>query len=588
MADVKDLITDNIDIWTSAVKRKSSSGRGSGKKVEIYGVKKLRELILELAVSGLLVPQDPNDEPASVLLDRIAVEKNKRHNSSGKKSRKLPNIDPGERLINQPNGWCETRLGEIIRVINGRAYKKHEMLQEGTPLLRVGNLFTSKEWYYSDLELEIDKYIDNGDLIFAWSASFGPFIWEGGKAIYHYHIWKMEFYSPTDCDKYFFKLYLQAVSAAIKASGSGIAMIHMTKDRMEKLVLPIPPLQEQHRIVAKVDELMALCDQLEQQTEASLTAHQTLVKTLLDALTQAATQQTGNESTTASTSTPFEQAWQRLAEHFDTVFTTEDSIDQLKQTILELAIMGKLTKPETEDSSVSNLINNIFEERCKFSKAKKQMDALTNEYYLAKASIDNNRARVKARFICNFITKGTTPSKNALLERSDVPFLKVYNIVNQKLDFDYKPIFVSKKTSEEQLGRSRVYPGDVIMNIVGPPLGKVAIVTDQYKEWNMNQALVVFRPVGGILKSYIYYSLSTRSTLAAVLSEVKGTAGQDNLSLEQCRNLTISLPSVEEQRRIVDIIDELTILCDQLKANLADAQITQLLLADAVTEQAIH
>jgi len=371
MAEVKELITDNIDIWTSAVKRKSSSGRGSGKKVELYGVKKLRELILDFAVRGLLVPQNANDEPASVLLERIAVEKNKQQSSNRKKSRKLPNLDPDERLIRQPAGWGETRLGEIIRVINGRAYKKHEMLQEGTPLLRVGNLFTSKEWYYSDLELEVDKYIDNGDLIYAWSASFGPFLWEGGIAIYHYHIWKMEFYSPGDCDKYYFKLYLQAVSAAIKASGSGIAMIHMTKDKMEKLVLPIPPLQEQHRIVAKVDELMALCDQLEQQTEACLTAHQTLVKTLLDALTQAATQQSKNENTTASASTPFEQAWQRLAEHFDTVFTTEDSIDQLKQTILQLAVMGKLVPQDPNDEPASELLKRIAVEKAELVEAKK-------------------------------------------------------------------------------------------------------------------------------------------------------------------------------------------------------------------------
>ncbi len=302
MAAVETLITDHLDLWTAALKRKSTAGRGSSSKVELYGIKKLRELILELAVRGLLVPQDPNNEPASELLKKIAAKKARLvEEGKIKKDKPLPPITAGEAPFAIPAGWALARLADVINVLNGRAYKKHEMLSEGTPILRVGNLFTSNEWYFSDLELEPEKYIDDGDLIYAWSASFGPFIWQGGKVIYHYHIWKMDFFSKADVDKYYFRHYLQAISAAIKESGNGIAMIHMTKERMEKLVLPIPPIEEQHRIVAKVDELMALCDQLEQQTDASLGAHQTLVETLLSALTSAADH------------AQFASAWQRIA-----------------------------------------------------------------------------------------------------------------------------------------------------------------------------------------------------------------------------------------------------------------------------------
>jgi len=378
MASVDELITENIDIWTSAIKRKSSAGRGGWKKIELYGVKKLRELILDLAVRGLLVPQDPNDEPASVLLERIAAEKAELVKSKTiKKPKTLPALGGNEIPYNFPDSWEVVRIGNAINVLNGRAYKKHEMLQEGTPLLRVGNLFTSKQWYYSDLELEPEKYIDSGDLIYSWSASFGPFIWEGGRAIYHYHIWKMDFFDKNSLDKYFINLYLQAISASIKASGNGIAMIHMTKERMEKLALPIPPLPEQQRIVAKVDELMALCDQLEQQTESSLTAHKTLVQTLLGALTQAAAtlpkndRQTATDAPTPQPAAPFTQAWNRLAEHFDAVFTTEDSIEQLKQTILQLAVMGKLVPQDPNDEPASELLKRIAVEKAKLVKAKK-------------------------------------------------------------------------------------------------------------------------------------------------------------------------------------------------------------------------
>lgn len=169
------LITEHIDIWTSAILAKSSSGRGSSKKYELYGITKLRELILELAVRGKLVPQDTNDEPVSIILKKINDKKSELIKNGDVKVRSLPKITDEEVISDLPVGWKVIRLGNAMNVLNGRAYKKHEMLQEGTPLLRVGNLFTSKEWYYSDLELEPDKYINNGDLIYAWVSIFWSF-----------------------------------------------------------------------------------------------------------------------------------------------------------------------------------------------------------------------------------------------------------------------------------------------------------------------------------------------------------------------------------------------------------------------------
>ncbi len=151
------------------------------------GIKKLRELILELAVRGKLVPQDPSDEPASELLRRIAEEK-ARLVAEGKikKQKPLTERDDEAPEIELPAGWAWARLSNVVNVLNGRAYKKEELLDAGTPVLRVGNLFTSNHWYHSNLTLEEDKYCNPGDLLFAWSASFGPFIWffadSGGRA----------------------------------------------------------------------------------------------------------------------------------------------------------------------------------------------------------------------------------------------------------------------------------------------------------------------------------------------------------------------------------------------------------------------
>ncbi|MCC7118366.1 MAG: restriction endonuclease subunit S [Anaerolineales bacterium] len=160
-------------------------------------------------------------------------------------------------------GWTTKKLSEICRFINGRAYNKQELLNTGKyPVLRVGNFFTSDHWYYSDLELEENKYCDNGDLLYAWSASFGPKIWDGGKVIYHYHIWKVipdeslvtkEFlYHLLDWDKDQIKI----------DQGAGTTMTHVSKGSMDERLVNIPPLAEQERIVSLLDESFAALAQV--------------------------------------------------------------------------------------------------------------------------------------------------------------------------------------------------------------------------------------------------------------------------------------------------------------------------------------
>jgi type I restriction enzyme S subunit len=248
-------------------------------------IKQLRQTILNLAVRGKLVEQDPEDEPAEEQLERI-IEAKILHGRKSRATKKKRNDATAEADSFQlPDGWATAPLADLVSVLNGRAYKQSELLDVGTPVLRVGNLFTSNKWYYSDLELEDDKYCNEGDLIFAWSASFGPFIWSGGRVIYHYHIWKLPLHSPADLSRDYLYLYLLNKTAEIKAAGHGISMIHMTKEKMEKLEVPLPPLAEQHRIVAKVDELMVFCDQLEQQLSHAEQSRRGLLEAVLrDAL----------------------------------------------------------------------------------------------------------------------------------------------------------------------------------------------------------------------------------------------------------------------------------------------------------------
>ncbi len=163
----------------------------------------------------------------------------------------------------------KVKLKEICRLINGRAYKQHELLDSGKyPVLRVGNFFSDKEFYYSDMELDEDKYCDNGDLLFAWSASFGPKIWNGGKVIYHYHIWKMELTEKVDKNYlYYLYYYLYHLSERIKSEGHGGIMIHTTKAEMEEREFVLPELLEQREIAKILAKVASVIEMRKQELE---------------------------------------------------------------------------------------------------------------------------------------------------------------------------------------------------------------------------------------------------------------------------------------------------------------------------------
>lgn len=152
-------------------------------------------------------------------------------------------------------GWKNTKLKDVCELVNGRAYKKDELLAEGKyRVLRVGNFFTNDHWYFSDLELEDKKYCDKGDLLYAWSASFGPRVWSGEKVIFHYHIWKV-LPNPNLIDQRFLFHFLMWDMDKIKEDqGAGTTMLHVSKGSMDEREISVPSIKEQQRIVVKLDQ----------------------------------------------------------------------------------------------------------------------------------------------------------------------------------------------------------------------------------------------------------------------------------------------------------------------------------------------
>ncbi|MDA0151632.1 MAG: restriction endonuclease subunit S [Vibrio splendidus] len=581
------LITDNIGVWTSTVKTKSASGRGSSKKRELYGVKKLRELILELAVRGKLVPQDPTDEPASVLLERIAAEKAQLvKDKKIKKPKKLEDINDEDQFIELPQSWAIARLGNLCIKLTDGSHNPAKDFGSGYPMFSSQNVhfrsidFTSPSRYVDEdnyLKEHARTQIKPRDVLLTIVGTLGraavvpndapEFVLQRSVAVLQTKIdsdFLTYFLASPTCIKYF------------EENGKGTAQKGIYLGKLSLMPVFVPSLEEQHRIVAKVDELMTLCDQLEQQTEASIEAHQLLVTTLLDTLTNSAD------------ADELMQNWARISEHFDTLFTTEVSIDQLKQTILQLAVMGKLVPQDPNDEPAAKLLERIAEEKAQLIKDKKikkqkALPPIADDEKLF--GLANGWCFVRLDDICTGVTSGSTPPKDKFIENEGVPYLKVYNIRNQKIDFSYKEQFVDSAHHTTKLTRSILYPGDVVMNIVGPPLGKIAIIPDSYPEWNCNQAIVVFRPIESLLNKYIYTYLTAGLFLQSI--ELIGTAGQDNISVTKSRSIVLPMPPLEEQHRIFARVEELMVVCDELKARLKKSQTTQLNFTDAIVEQAV-
>ena len=157
----------------------------------------------------------------------------------------------------------ETTMGEELTFLNGRAYKQEELLQTGKyPVLRVGNFYSNTSWYYSDLELDENKYCASGDLLYSWAATLGPQIWAGEKCIFHYHIWRILF-DHTKIDKHYLYYYLQHDLERINRSTTKSTMIHVSMARMKERILILPTLTEQRRIASLIRSFDSLCNDID-------------------------------------------------------------------------------------------------------------------------------------------------------------------------------------------------------------------------------------------------------------------------------------------------------------------------------------
>ncbi|PSV07540.1 restriction endonuclease subunit S [Photobacterium leiognathi] len=584
---VESLITQHIDTWTSAVKTKSITGRGSSKKLELYGVKKLRELILELAVRGKLVPQDPTDEPASVLLERIAAEKAQLvKDKKIKKQKALPEVDENEFLFNRPNGWTWTRLGNLSSDIHYGYTASAKPDSEGVRLLRITDIQNDRVNWATvpacDITEEKSKsyLLENNDILIARTGgTIGKsYLVENINlqavfASYLIRVKRIEVvYAP------FTKVFLgsQLYWKQLIENSAGTGQPNVNATALKQLLFILPPFEEQKRIVAKVDELMTLCDQLEQQTEASIEAHQLLVSTLLNTLTNSANADELMEN------------WTRISDHFDTLFTTEESIDQLKHTILQLAVMGKLVPQDPNDEPASVLLERIAEEKAQLIKDKK----IKKQKALPPIADDEKPFDLPDGWsierlgnICEKMGSGSTPrGGQSAYVSNGIPFLRSQNVWNGELklnDIAYIP-----KETHDKMENTKVYPGDVLLNITGASLGRSTIFPVEIPEANVSQHVTIIRLIEPTMKEFVHLGIVSPLIQTLVWGRQVGMA-IEGLSKKVLEQFEFPIPPLEEQKRIFIKVNELMHLCEQLKFRLKESQATQLHLTDAIVEQAV-
>ncbi|MDQ0042323.1 restriction endonuclease subunit S [Variovorax boronicumulans] len=537
------------------------------------GVARLRELILTLAVQGKLLSQDPADEPASMLLQKIRAEK-ARLIAEGriKWDKPLAEIAEDEKPFELPSSWAWVRLADVVRVLNGRAYRKQELLDAGPiPVLRVGNLFTSNHWYYSDLELDSEKYCEEGDLLYAWSASFGPFIWRGPRAIFHYHIWKLEPWAPHFFDAGYFHKFLAEKTAEIKAAGHGVSMVHMTKEKMEKIVVPYPPLAEQSRIVTRVEELMRLCDALEAKGRLEATQHAQLVSTLLGTLTASTTPEELVEN------------WQRVAQHFDLLLDRPEAIDALEQTLLQLAVRGLLVPQDATDEPATTLLARIRSEKDRLVaegkiKRDKPLPPITDKEKPFELPVGWVWVPIDA--LAN-VGSGTTPSRDnpAYFIGGKTPWVTSGETGQPFIDATEQHI---TELALQQTSLTVYPPGSLIVAMYGQ--GKTrGQVAELRISATTNQACAAICLVERSDAHRAYVKLVFEKSYDEI-RELSAGGAQPNLNVGKVKSTLIPLPPLAEQSRVVARVTALRGLCSDLRQRLKAAQVTQSHLAQALVE----
>ena len=528
------------------------------------GVAKLRELILTLAVQGKLVPQDPADEPASVLLQKIRAEKD-RLIAEGKIKRDKPlaEIAEEEKPFELPAGWEWVRLGDIT---NYGTTTKVERLQPDTWVLDMEDIEKSSGRLLQRLRFAQRPALSDKNCFLAGDVLYGKLRPYLNKVLVADEdgVCTTEVI-PFRCYGNYVPQYFRLVLSSpffleyVNARSYGMKMPRLGTEDARKSVIPLPPLAEQSRIVTRVEALMRLCDALEAKGQLEAAQHAQLVSTLLGTLT-------------AST-TPEELAanWQRVAQHFDLLLDRPEAIDALEQTLLQLAVRGLLVPQDPTDEPASALLQKIRAEKDRLIatgqiKRDKPLPPITDEEKPFELPVGWEWVRLGA--LIELVSgQHLGPSEYVDGLTASLPYL------TGPAEFGTLSPEPTRSTYER---RAVAVCDDILITVKGSGVGKLNVV--KHDEVAISRQLMAIRPV--LLNAE--FLMIFLQTMAHYFQAKSIGIAIPGIGREDVTHAEFGLPPLAEQSRIVTRVTALRRLCTDLRQRLAERQSVQARLAEAL------
>lgn len=541
-------------------------------------VPRMRRFVLDLAVRGNLVPQDPTDEPASELLKKITAEKARLVKAGEfREPRNYVEIKRDEPPFAPPAHWVWARLIDISRPSYGFAFKSSQFNGEkrGMPLIRIRDISKADTEAYYEGDYDPSYIVRAGDYLVGMDGDFNLRRWAGPDGLLNQRVMRITRWR-CEIDPEFVKLPLQMVLDYLHGDTSLTTVKHLSAKQVNGIEVPLPPLAEQRRIVAKVDELMALLDRLE--------AARTAREATRDRLTAASLARlTAPEADPANFPANARFALATLP----ALTTRPDRIKPLRQTILNLAVRGKLVDQDPTDEPASELLKLMVKER-KDTVARRKIRGATPP---KAPSAETEGFTLPASWeLCALgqITLITDPNpSHRYPDYSDgtVPILSTREFAG---DGGWNPETAKLTTQafwEFQKEICDFADGDIIFARKGR-LGLPRFLPP-FEKFTFSHTLFSIKPMTGLDPAYLLWSLRRDEVVAWLTSEMNQNTGVPTLGKAKTEKLPIPLPPLAEQHRIVAKVDALMALCDRLEAALTTADTTRARLLEALLHEAL-
>jgi type I restriction enzyme S subunit len=550
----------------------------------IDAIPRLRRFVLDLAVRGKLVPQNPSDEPASDLLRRIAVGKARLLNEQkAKRQEPLNEPDPNQAPFDLPAGWSWARFPQLGTFGRGKSKHRprndpvlfeggrHLMIQTGD-VARSKGLIDSYTNKYNDFGLSQSLKWPKGTLCIAIAANIADSGILNFDACFPDSVVGFIPASTFDNARYF-EYFLRTAKAKLLEFAPATAQKNINLEILTQVLIPLPPLAEQRRIVAKVDELMALCDRLEAARAGREATRDRLTAASLARLN-------------APDPDTFRDDARFALDALPALTARPDQIKHLRQTILNLAVRGKLVSQESKGESITITLRKAMARRAALVKAKKvrakKFDGFDD--LVAESDLPSSWALER---LGNLVDPENTISYGVLVPGEEVPdgipFVRAQDLALS--GHPNRPNKTIAPEIEKAYARTRLRGGEILVCVVGS-IGKLGIVPQSWAGANIARAVARILPIPDISREYLLLVLRGEP-VQAYFTKTTRTLAQPTLNVGLIEQTPIPLPPFAEQNRIVAKVDELMSLCDRLEASLATADDTRRRLLDALLAEAL-